>query len=102
MSAPTASCGTAQTSTVSVSSSNTGYTYTWSVFPLVGSGITGNPQTSSLTVTPVSNGNYTFTVNAADAVTGCVTSGTTSVGYYVAPSGTATVTQPTSCGGSGT
>jgi hypothetical protein len=98
-----ASCGTTSTATdLAASSSNSGYAYTWSATPVAGSGITAGTTGATLAaVTPTINGVYTYTATAVDATSGCTTSGTTTVGFYSALSGTATVTQPLVCGGSG-
>ena len=45
---------------------------------------------------------YNYTVSAVDATSGCTTSASTTVGFYAPLTGTATVTQPTVCGGNGT
>jgi hypothetical protein len=98
-----ASCGTTSTATaLAASSSNSGYAYSWTATPIAGSGITAGTTGASIpAVTPTINGVYTYTATAVDATSGCTTSGTTTVGFYSPLSGTATVTQPLVCGGSG-
>lgn len=87
---------------LSVTSSNAGYAYTWSASPSAGSGLTvGTTGATVNAVTPTVNGIYTYTVTANDATTGCTASAATTVGFYAPLSGTATVSQPTVCGGAG-
>jgi hypothetical protein len=98
-----ASCGTTSTATdLAASSSNSGYAYTWNSTPVAGSGITaGTTGASIAAVTPTINGVYTYTASAVDAASGCTTSASTTVGFYAPLTGSATVSQPTVCGGNG-
>lgn len=80
--------------TLSVSSPNAGYTYTWSPAASLSSS-TG----TSVTATPSTN--TTYTVDAFDAVSGCVNSTTVSLAVNPLPAGvTATATTPAVCMGS--
>ncbi|MGQ3131739.1 MAG: T9SS type A sorting domain-containing protein [Flavobacteriales bacterium] len=58
--------------TLSVSSSNAGYSYTWAASPYLSS-------TSGASVTATPSATATYNVSASDAITGCVTSGSVSV-----------------------
>ena len=97
------SCGTTSVATnLAATSSNAGYSYTWTATPAAGSGITSGTTGATLSgVTPTINGVYNYTANAVDATSGCTTSATTTVGFYAPLTGTATVTQPLVCGGNG-
>ncbi|MDP4818286.1 MAG: HYR domain-containing protein, partial [Flavobacteriales bacterium] len=97
------SCGTTSTATdLAVTSANSGYAYTWTATPSAGSGITSGTTGASISgVTPTINGVYVYTASAVDAVSGCTTTATTTVGFYSPLTGTATVTQPLVCGGDG-
>jgi hypothetical protein len=96
------SFGAATLTITSLSDGNPGYSYSWNSTPVAGSGITAGTTGSSLSgVTPTVNGVYTYTVTGTNASTGCTTSATTTVGFYSPLTGTATVTQPLVCGGSG-
>jgi hypothetical protein len=96
-------CGTvAQASALAATSSNAGYSYSWSATPSAGSGITNGTTGATLSaVTPTVNGVYTYTVTGSDAVSGCSATASTTVGFYAPLSGVATVSQPTVCGGTG-
>jgi len=97
------SCGTTSVATdIAATSSNTGYSYTWTASPAAGSGITAGTTGATLSgVTPTINGVYNYTVTAVDATSGCTTTASTSVGFYSPLTGTATVTQPQVCGANG-
>jgi trimeric autotransporter adhesin len=64
-----------QTSTLSVTSGNSNYTYNWNPIGLSGSSVAVTPATTS-----------TYTVVATDAITGCVNSGNVSVTVNPLPS----------------
>jgi hypothetical protein len=97
------SCGTVFTPTnIGATSANAGYAYTWSASPALGSGILPGTTGATLTgVTPSLNGIFNFTASAVDAISGCTTTASTLVGFYAPLTGTASVTQPAVCGGSG-
>ena len=98
-----ASCGTTFVPTnLAATSSNSGYSYSWTATPSAGSGITSGTTGATLSgVTPTVNGVYNFTATAVDATSGCTTSASTSVAFYAPLTGSATVTQPLVCGGNG-
>jgi hypothetical protein len=87
--------------TLNASSSNAGYAYTWSATPSASSGLTAGTTGPSATVTPTVNGVYTYTATANDVTSGCTAVATTTVGFYSPLTGTATVTQPATCGANG-
>jgi hypothetical protein len=95
-------CGvTAQSSAIAVTSSNADYAYTWTATPAVNSGLESGSTSASFSVTPATNGVYTYTVVANDVNTSCTTTSSTTVGFYTELTGSASVTQPAVCGGSG-
>jgi hypothetical protein len=98
-----ASCGTTFVPTnIAATSSNSGYSYSWTASPSVGSGIVSGTAGATLSgVTPTLNGVYNFTATAVDAVSGCAAAASTSVAFYAPLTGSATVTQPLVCGGNG-
>ena len=97
------SCGTTSVATnIAATSSNAGYSYTWTASPAAGSGITAGTAGATLSgVTPTINGVYVYTATAVDASSGCTTTATTTVGFYSPLTGTASVTQPLVCGANG-
>jgi hypothetical protein len=98
-----ASCGTTFVPTnIAATSSNSGYSYSWTATPSAGSGITAGTTGATLSgVSPTVNGVYNFTATAVDAASGCSTTASTSVAFYAPLTGSATVTQPLVCGGNG-
>jgi hypothetical protein len=71
---PMSVCAT-MPATLAVSSSNSGYSYTWNPGNLPGATQTVYPETTT-----------TYTVTASDPVTGCSTQGTTTVAVLLSPS----------------
>ncbi|CAN1542127.1 Ig-like domain CHU_C associated [Flavobacteriaceae bacterium] len=102
----TATAGTTGTiclngaTTLSVSSNNADYTYSWS--STSGSGLSATLNGATQTVTPTVAGTYVFTVAANDLTSGCATTTTVSVLVNPLPAVTATAAETTICEGNAT
>jgi hypothetical protein len=91
-------CGVAGSSTdLSASSTNAGYTYSWSASPAAGSGLTAGTTGATVSgVTPTGSGVYTYTASAVDA-TGCSATASTTVNVYALPVAPTSVTGGSTC-----
>ncbi|AWI24595.1 Ig-like domain-containing protein [Flavobacterium pallidum] len=75
------------------------YSYTWSVSPSLGSGMSGTPSGASQTVTPTAAGTYVYTVTGTDGV--CTATNTVTVTVGALPAITS-VTAPATASCPGT
>ena len=82
------------------SSNDPNYVYTWTASPAIGSGMPTSVIGATQTIQATTGGTFVYTVAAADAVSGCATSATTTVIVAVPPVLDSTVATPTTvCAG---
>jgi len=90
------------TFTANQSGSSNTYNFVWTAVPSSGSGLSGSPTGTSLTVNPSATGVYIYAVTATDASTGCVAIGTDTFAVVPPPTVTVSASADSVCPGSAT